>query len=502
MDAFTKFDRDASGEIDTQELFTVLVYLGFTTSLEKAAAVGEDVDADGSGTVNKHEFLMCMRKVREQEIKHIASRSAEADLDKSGTIGLKEFKILLQSLGYFPDMSCVAEAAEDAGINLKDSAQLDLDMLWRLLQVYRFREGLSRDDYKGLNEAFKLYSDEHHDASDIKVEMLGQALRYMGYPLPFVKQNLMLHMVDSDGSGQLNIVEFRKLIRMCREREIEQFKRVFREADVSTRQCLTEEQALEAFRTMGCVDERGEPPVITISSIANYFAPVDMLGFIQTGLRQSAANRAHFRTKSNHLFSFAERVVLKERFAFFDADGSGDISRNELIRLIDQIFPEMARDRAMRPRLLNIMEEVDADGNGQLEFQDFLRLFRLCNDMQDVERYKKLLQAKDETSFTPQEIQEFRKLFIATDMDASQEISLQEFKKMIATVCPMGNRNSEQFNQMFHRITARQCFVEGQRDCADFPEFLWLMKELLDTNFGGIKESTGGKLPGVKSSAK
>jgi len=215
---------------------------------------------------------------------------------------------------------------------------------------------------------------------------------------------------------------------------------------------------------------------------------VDLFGYVQVGLRQSGMNRRSFR--DNYLFSYTEIQQLKARFNEFDKDGSGDIGRSELIRLIEQVFPEMSSDPQLRPRLMAIMQEVDTDGSGDLDFQDFCRLFRLCNDMQIVEKNKKLVKAEDETRFLPQEIQEFRKLFLSSDMNQDHEISLPEFKKMIAAICPMGDRNSNAFSQMFREVCARQCFVEGKKDHADFPEFIWLMRRLLDTNFGGIKEKT------------
>merc|ERR1711988_783521 len=54
----------------------------------------------------------------------------------------------------------------------------------------------------------------------------------------------------------------------------------------------------------------------------------------------------------------------------------------------------------------------------------------------------------------------------------------------------MGDKNAATLAQSFEKITSRQHGVEGRRDHADFPEFLWLMKHLLDTNFGGIRERT------------
>jgi len=488
MDAFHKFDRDDSDEIDSSELVGVLNYVGYATSPQDVETIIKEVDVDGSGTMNEHEFLMCMRKVRDRELEKLKKAISASDADGSGTIGIDELKALLQSLGYFPDIQAVNEASADVGIDANEAnLELDLSLLWQLLQVYRDREGMSRADAEAYIEAFKKHSQKSSEGleDEIATSNLNKAVRYMGYPLTFEQQNLIAYQVDIDGSGLLCQAEFRKMVRMCREREIQQMQAAFAEADVQGKGVISAEMAQDALKASGYVDARGEPPVMGMAGMAK---GVDLFGYVQVGLRQSGLNRRSFR--DNYLFSYTEIQQLKARFNEFDKDGSGDIGRSELIRLIEQVFPEMSSDPQLRPRLMAIMQEVDTDGSGDLDFQDFCRLFRLCNDMQIVEKNKKLVKAEDETRFLPQEIQEFRKLFLSSDMNQDHEISLPEFKKMIAAICPMGDRNSNAFSQMFREVCARQCFVEGKKDHADFPEFIWLMRRLLDTNFGGIKEKT------------
>merc|ERR1711920_818262 len=63
-----------------------------------------------------------------------------------------------------------------------------------------------------------------------------------------------------------------------------------------------------------------------------------------------------------------------------------------------------------------------------------------------------------------------------------------EFKHLIGIVCPMGDKNSTAFIEIFHEMSKRQRGVEGSADQLDFPEFLWLLKHLHDTNFGNMQE--------------
>jgi len=157
--------------------------------------------------------------------------------------------------------------------------------------------------------------------------------------------------------------------------------------------------------------------------------------------------------------------------------------------LIEEIFPEMASDRAMRPQLLEIMKEVDGNGNGSLDFQDFMNLMKQFRELQDRERVNKEHMAISETGFSVQEVTDFRELFLASD-DGSGELTLQEVTRMINMITPLGDKYKAELQGIFHSVTGKQMRVEGSRDQADFPEFLWLMRILLDQNFANIQEKT------------
>lgn len=57
---------------------------------------------------------------------------------------------------------------------------------------------------------------------------------------------------------------------------------------------------------------------------------------------------------------------LKDAFAVFDADGSGTISKSELKKLMKNLGQTLSD-----PELDAMMEEVDTDGNGEIDFAEF-----------------------------------------------------------------------------------------------------------------------------------
>merc|ERR1719215_1386732 len=71
LSIFRKFDRDESGEIDTKEFGGILSWLGFSLPKAEIALIVKSVDFDGSGSVSPREFMMCMRKIKEQEVEKV-----------------------------------------------------------------------------------------------------------------------------------------------------------------------------------------------------------------------------------------------------------------------------------------------------------------------------------------------------------------------------------------------------------------------------------------------
>jgi len=261
----------------------------------------------------------------------------------------------------------------------------------------------------------------------------------------------------------------------------------FKKLDAEGIGFLTAKQASVGYRKLGIVNGGGLPPV----DQARKYTPTGIIGarqFVEAGVWQRQENSAFHR--SHEGFSAQEIRELDEVFQNLDEDGSGTIERGDMIRLLESLFPEMSTDAVVRAELVKLLQDVDKDHSGSLDFGDFTRLMRLSSNLQNRLRFDKERLAVEDTKFAKNEVTEFRKLFLASDVNSSIELSLEEFKRMIATFCPMGDRNSKEFVSFFWKIVKQQECVEGRRDSADFPEFLRVLRYVLDINFGGVKERT------------
>lgn len=100
-EAFQIFDKDGDGSITTKELGTVMRSLGQNPSEEELKNMIEDVDADGSGTIDFKEFLGLMaRKMKETDTEEELIEAFKVfDKDGNGLISAHELRFVMTTAG-------------------------------------------------------------------------------------------------------------------------------------------------------------------------------------------------------------------------------------------------------------------------------------------------------------------------------------------------------------------------------------------------------------------
>ncbi|PVD26474.1 hypothetical protein C0Q70_14151 [Pomacea canaliculata] len=99
-EAFCMFDKDGDGRITEQELGTVLRSLGQDPTDTELKDMINDVDTDGSGTIEFNEFLLMMsQKCEKTELEEIADAFKIFDKNGDGFINSDELRQVMESLG-------------------------------------------------------------------------------------------------------------------------------------------------------------------------------------------------------------------------------------------------------------------------------------------------------------------------------------------------------------------------------------------------------------------
>lgn len=492
---FRNLDSDHSGEIDSKELAGALAWLGFPTSLEEAEVLCRQEDVDNSGALSEREFLRCLRRVREREVGRIKELLAARDGDDSGTMKGTELEGLLRSLGYTASPEAILDAAQAAGLGIDQSAlsglcslkglQFDfgLSELWLLLRSLRACEGFARAEMRDLKDSFEL-----HDArggGELTAGDAGRAILWAGYPASFDERQQLIAEVDIEGSGVFDFPMFVKLARSFRDRE--------RRAAVAAFDIYAEGKAilsdshgaqLGALWSLGCVNRDGKTAVRTPQERAG----VDVHGFVHIVRRWKAKSREQLRRNAG--FTGEELAELMAQFERYDYDGSGDISRKELVHLIEDLFPKYAHSAERRPQLARLIKEADADGSRSLDFKEFVTLMRRIRDQEDEEKAAKERGIAREAGFSHLEVRDFRELFLGEDEEGLGGLTFEQVHRMVSRTCHLGDTNCKILAGFFAEAVG-----DVDDNLADFSALLQIMRRVLDEGFANSQAGSAGRRP-------
>lgn len=477
---FQRFDRDNSNECDASELASILNWLGFAWSRDRMKAVLKEVDVDQSGSLDLREFILCMRKVREVELKAVKKAMADADADGNGLISKSEMPELLKGLGYDPwDVHVILEAQRRAG--LEEEQELELGQVWQVLTVYRRYDGFTTAQCEKFHEVFEEHCDKEGEMESIEVP---KALRSLGFKITFEVVQSVIGRVDVDDTGTLSISEFRKMIRMLEERESNVYRQAFRENAKAESICVTTAQ--EIARKMGSQLQRHH--LVFDESVDEAEIHITEEAFTRACSNLSQEMREIYR--QNGGFSTEELKELQVMFDRYDSRKIGKIANKDLVRLVETVCPSLAREKSLRPQLQEMMQACQ-EFRGCLRFKDFLKLMRLILDFQDKERAQTEATCIKNAGFNSSEVQDFRELFLEMD-EGYGVVTFESCRSMIHAITPLGDNLTHQLKRIFDIQTRKKVQNgRGNPDEADFPEFLLLMKQLLDMNFAKLREKIG-----------
>lgn len=100
--AFSLFDKNGDGKINTKELGTVMESLGENPTEAELKEMISEVDTDGSGTIEWSEFLKMMKERKKEEEfneEELSDVFKVFDKDNSGFISASELKEVSSKLG-------------------------------------------------------------------------------------------------------------------------------------------------------------------------------------------------------------------------------------------------------------------------------------------------------------------------------------------------------------------------------------------------------------------
>lgn len=492
---FDIFDRDGDESLSHEEVAQLKKYLD-AKSPEDFLETKEDSSGGKSTPYDWRAFLAEMRRCREAEIRYLRKQFEDHDEDGSGSLSTKEIPKLLESAGYFPLRAALDEAVLE--VDADGSGEIDFDEFVSLMQYYKRHEGFTIAEVEEQKMIFKKHDVD--GSEEISVMELGGILQEQGYVPDLIKLQNMCHDYDIDGSGDIGFREFLKIVKKFREKDLQNLKQIFWRFDTDRSGSMATEEIGALLLELG---HEVSMPVVAeaVASVdEDGSGEVDWEEFVRLMDAYRTISVAQTRRKCG--FDDQQLEMYQGMFEKYDADRSGNIDPKEMIGVLSDLNMQ-PRSKAEQHQLIALLTECreragEKDEN-KITFWVFLQLMRTLEDDQSRESLAVEKKAAEESKFARDEVREFRDIFyywvedLAGKGDGSGCVS--GIRALTSDgVATMLKSLGVSFKAE-HRVMLGNLAIECDHDrngAVDFPDFLVLMRKLLDMNFAGIKEVTAG----------
>jgi calmodulin len=514
IDTFDKFDQDLSGNISAKEFARVLKYMGFNPPDEMVDELIRLADSDQSGEIDKEEFPTAMRIYTELQTTQFQEVFNSFDADGSGSMDTDEVFDCVKTLGWFPTEETVSEAVDE--VDSDKTGEINFDEFFALMKFLRKTEGFTKAERDQLHALFAKFDID--GSGEISTLELSGALRAIGYPTSLDILQGLVTEVDVDGSGEIDEGEMIKLIRKYKNREMDESEKLFDafaihpdEVDMTAEEKAAAKAKLDprlqtarlkkmsikpdllsdAVRKLGWSPSDAMQEKID-AMVGTYAGPLSWREFLQFVQSYRAMELTEFNKRAG--FSEEEVDFYRETFNQYDKDGGGELTLMELFPLLTELGKE-PKTVIQRDKLTELLGEIDEDGSGEIDFSEFLQLMRRFLDESDAAQLLKEKDMVKRTRFEPEEVAQWRDIFIKFDDDKSGAFDHQEGKMLLQAVGINLNERTmhDRYLAIFNEVD------EDGDGNMDFPEFLHIMRKLIDIDFGGIASRTAPKEPKEKS---
>jgi calcium-binding protein CML len=475
---FKRFDHDEDGLVDKHGLHSAMLWLGFCTPMHVVDELIAGTEATQDGKYDERRFLEVFRKHREFEVREYARVFGSADEDNSGSLDAEELPAIFEDLGYMAASPMVIEECRrDAGIMNKQ--QLLFEDLYLLMEAFRKKDGFLHEEIKEIEEIFNMF-DKDQSSGLSKIQLSG-ALRWLGHTASVEQILDILHKYDLDDTGDLDVLEFRKLVASYREREILHVRDCFKLHDLDGSGTVTTAELRQTLLHIGFMPGREETEAL-MDSVGGADVSLNLWDYAR--LVQRFREGMVKTVRQHHGFTDRELRRLTKKFNRFDPKGTGIISNKNLASLLLDIFPQAKECLDTHAKARQLLEQVDSNKDGTINWMDYLNMMRIIEDRQEEFMLDKEKKAIDASRFTNDEIKEFRTIFALFDSDCSGDLTTKELQDMLSSIVPVNTTTSEELLSLM-----ASCDEDSTRSM-DFPEFLRLMRLVLDENWGDILTHT------------
>eukprot|EP00929_Paragymnodinium_shiwhaense_P011704 TRINITY_DN11784_c0_g1_i2.p1 TRINITY_DN11784_c0_g1~~TRINITY_DN11784_c0_g1_i2.p1 ORF type:complete len:1026 (-),score=344.29 TRINITY_DN11784_c0_g1_i2:209-3247(-) len=555
FDRFATEDAEGKAALQAEKMTDALLYMFGPEAIDMAKELVQGLTAPPKGggppkddvtppSLGFQEFLVFSRRLRNSQFAEY-KKQFESFAGEDMILDGGELLEVMKNVGFQPLKSMRDELMSE--VDEDGSGEIEFEEFVQLMVLFREREGFSKGEVQELEEAFKHFDED--GGGEVSTMELMQLMQYLGYNSDRGQVQEYVNQVDVNGDGTLDFREFLHLMHHHREDTLKKYRKIY--------DATKDENELVSFDldTIFPIVDELEYKVFEadLEKIREAMGGLELLDFDDLVVMLEKARQEMVRTGRRHAgFPDEEISNLKELFEEYDKDGNGTIDRFEFIELVKDLGMHLQTVED-RNKLMNKVEEarerafhneVSREEAGEphhptipwLVFVHFVRMVR--NEREEEEQHREDA-AMAETGFSQIELAEFREVFTywvirnreltsgdisgpveVEPEDNSQKLlkgteqpkpgTLQDpylpFDGLRRTLRSFGVELSASHDKTLEKkvseLAAKSPRALEASGRLGFPEFLCIMKWMLDTNFARIKERSNELAKGKSDAAK
>lgn len=390
--AFLRFKDDDAPEVHKDQLPVILRHLGYAQiDLAKIREMADTITT--YPVLEKSDFITFMEQHAIYEYQMYKNIFETFDADNSGSLDAAELVPFLQTLGITPLRSVVKESIEM--VDTDGNGTLDFEETIILVNVYKHSEGFTMDQINELVNVYRLEHEEHL-GDDVPImhnkqvalpadKLSSLLVKYFGPSAAVMSEELQKEIkgVGRKGDGsveppvELNFQEALLWARKLRDKEFESYREAFHKFDADGSGAIDRQELGLAIKTLGFTLKNEAIEEMIGEAVTRGDWGTMPEGGIAAIEELDYDNFVHFMRilQETDGFTKKEMTFITATFNKFDDDQSGDIDVIELGDMLRHLGHAASMEEVRRMHAM-----VDLNGNGALDFREFIRFLRLYRE--------------------------------------------------------------------------------------------------------------------------
>jgi len=304
------------------------------------------------------EFAVVIRHFEVHRAQQIKAQFNQLDEDGSGAIDKAELRRLLWDTGYSVNRDTLDEIFDE--VDKDKSGSVELKEFELVLKIVYDRFGFSRSEVKAFYTLFDRYDADL--SGELSADELAGALGWCGHPTSIAEARDIIERYLEKSIQSISRPEFLRIMRCVAEEEIEEFRALFSAMDDDDSGFLDMHELSELFFKLGYTIHSS---VIEEAVHGLFPAGVD------DGIIFEDCVHVLAYIRSNEGFSKDEAQNLKSVFRKFCSKGRDELREFELTRALSWLGYPLSSQRRRQ-----LWCRVDLDKSGAIHEGEFLKLVR------------------------------------------------------------------------------------------------------------------------------